>query len=138
MGKVTVGRLRPHFIPSCFNKFSYKDFCQDPNDWYTNYTCLGEISDVVKEKDGAYDIRYDEKNQMTLIISLNVSVSSQSFPSGHASTAFCGLIFLAVSFLRYVFLSKSFFIISSSIFTKFGIIVTSVYFHMLWKCSVLL
>ena len=57
VGKVTVGRLRPHFIPSCFNQTSYKDFCRDPNDWFTNYTCLGESSDIVKEKDGAYDIR---------------------------------------------------------------------------------
>jgi len=77
VGKVAVGRLRPHFIPSCFNAYSYKDFCKDPNDWIVNYTCRGESSDVVKEKDGAYDIR-------------------QSFPSGHASTAFCGLIFLAL------------------------------------------
>ncbi|CAF1093839.1 unnamed protein product [Adineta ricciae] len=77
VGKVTVGRLRPHFIPSCFNKFSYKDFCGDPNEWIVNYTCLGESSDLVKEKDGAHDIR-------------------QSFPSGHSSSAFCGLIFLAL------------------------------------------
>ncbi|CAM4852697.1 unnamed protein product [Rotaria socialis] len=77
VGKVSVGRLRPHFIPSCFNKFSYTDFCNDPNQWISNYTCIGESSTVLKEKDGAYDIR-------------------QSFPSGHASTAFCGLMFLAL------------------------------------------
>ncbi|CAF4675051.1 unnamed protein product [Rotaria sp. Silwood1] len=76
VGKVSVGRLRPHFIPSCFEKYTYKDFCVDATQWIVNYTCIGEASTVVKEKDGAYDIR-------------------QSFPSGHASTAFCGLIFLA-------------------------------------------
>jgi hypothetical protein len=58
VGKVAVGRLRPHFIPSCFQKYSYKDFCADPNDWIVNYTCLGESSTAVKDKDGAYDIRY--------------------------------------------------------------------------------
>ncbi|CAF1015006.1 unnamed protein product [Rotaria magnacalcarata] len=77
VGKVSVGRLRPHFIPSCFDKFDYTDFCIDPNRWISNYTCIGESSTVLKEKDGAYDIR-------------------QSFPSGHASTAFCGLMFLAL------------------------------------------
>ncbi|CAF1012144.1 unnamed protein product [Rotaria sp. Silwood1] len=76
IGKVAVGRLRPHFIPSCFQKYSYKDFCGDPNHWIVDYVCFGESSSVIKEKDGAYDIR-------------------QSFPSGHASSAFCGLIFLA-------------------------------------------
>lgn len=58
VGKVTVGRLRPHFIPSCFNHYSYRGFCDDPNEWLTNYTCIGESSATVKEKDGAYDIRY--------------------------------------------------------------------------------
>jgi membrane-associated phospholipid phosphatase len=29
---------------------------------------------------------------------IDLFLCSQSFPSGHASTAFCGLIFLAVSF----------------------------------------
>jgi phosphatidate phosphatase len=77
VGKVSVGRLRPHFIPSCFNKFTYTDFCTNPTQWIANYTCIGESSSVVKEKQGAYDIR-------------------QSFPSGYASTAFCGLIFLAL------------------------------------------
>ncbi|CAF1011448.1 unnamed protein product [Rotaria sordida] len=77
VGKVSAGRLRPHFIPSCFEKYTYKEFCTDANQWIVNYTCIGESSIVVKEKDGAYDIR-------------------QSFPSGHASTAFCGLIFLAL------------------------------------------
>jgi hypothetical protein len=57
VGKVSVGRLRPHFIPSCFNKFTYKDFCVDPTVWIANYTCIGESSAVVKEKDDAYDIR---------------------------------------------------------------------------------
>ncbi|CAF1247469.1 unnamed protein product [Rotaria magnacalcarata] len=77
IGKVTVGRLRPHFIPSCFHKYSYHDFCNNSNEWIINYECLGESSDIIKQKDGAYDIR-------------------QSFPSGHASIAFCGLIFLAL------------------------------------------
>jgi len=77
VGKVTVGRLRPHFIPSCFGKNSYKEFCHDPNEWIVNYSCYGDPSTIIKEKDGSYDIR-------------------QSFPSGHASTAFCGLIFLAL------------------------------------------
>jgi phosphatidate phosphatase len=77
VGKVTVGRLRPHFIPTCFHQYSYKTFCGDPNEWIVNYTCYGESSISFKEKDGAYDIR-------------------QSFPSGHASSAFCGLIFLAL------------------------------------------
>lgn len=95
IGKVTVGRHRPHFIPSCFNKFSYQDFCVNATQWFVDYTCLGESSAIVKEKDGAYDIR-------------------QSFPSGHSSSAFCGLIFLALyihkvwnyrnfGFLPYVF-----------------------------------
>ncbi len=68
VGKVAVGRLRPHFIPSCFNKYSYKDFCehQDPNEWFVNYTCIGETSDAVKEKDGAYDIRYVEWDRKEL------------------------------------------------------------------------
>lgn len=57
VGKVAVGRMRPHFIPSCFNQYSYKDFCRDPTDWIVNYTCLGESSSSVKEKDGAFDIR---------------------------------------------------------------------------------
>ncbi len=57
VGKVTVGRLRPHFIPSCFHKDTYKDFCSDPTVWITNYTCIGETSSVLKEKDDAYDIR---------------------------------------------------------------------------------
>ncbi|CAF0871689.1 unnamed protein product [Didymodactylos carnosus] len=77
VGKVSVGRLRPHFIPSCFQKYDYTSFCTRPNDWITDYKCIGESSDLIKEKDGANDIR-------------------QSFPSGHASTAFCGLIFLAL------------------------------------------
>jgi len=77
VGKVSVGRLRPHFIPSCFQKYSYKDFCDSPNQWIVNYTCIGENSIIFKEKDDAWDIR-------------------QSFPSGHASTAYCGLIFLAL------------------------------------------
>jgi hypothetical protein len=57
IGKVAFGRLRPHFIPSCFNKFSYKDFCTDPNQWIANYTCIGESSTYTVEKDGAFDIR---------------------------------------------------------------------------------
>lgn len=77
VGKVSVGRLRPHFIPSCFHRYSYREFCNNPNEWFVTYTCDGENSSVVKEKDGTFDIR-------------------QSFPSGHASTAFCGLIFLAL------------------------------------------
>jgi hypothetical protein len=66
VGKVAVGRLRPHFIPSCFKKYSYRDFCQDPNEWFVNYTCIGETSDAVKEKDGAYDIRYVEYDRKEL------------------------------------------------------------------------
>ncbi len=57
VGKVTLGRLRPHFIPSCFQKYSYRSFCRDPNEWIVNYTCYGESSAAFKEKDGAYDIR---------------------------------------------------------------------------------
>jgi hypothetical protein len=57
VGKVAIGRLRPHFIPSCFGKYFYRDFCRDPYDWIVNYTCLGEISTSFKEKDDAYDIR---------------------------------------------------------------------------------
>ena len=60
----------------------------------------------------------------------------QSFPSGHASTAFCGLIFLAVSFLLstyriFIFVHFSF------IFIKLGVIETLVFFPMLWKHVVL-
>jgi phosphatidate phosphatase len=57
VGKVTVGRLRPHFIASCFHKYTYRDFCTDPTVWISNYTCIGESSTVLKDKDGAYDIR---------------------------------------------------------------------------------
>jgi len=57
VGKVIVGGLRPHFIPSCFNQYTYQAFCKDPTVWITNYTCIGEASTVLKEKDGAYDIR---------------------------------------------------------------------------------
>jgi hypothetical protein len=49
--------LRPHFIPSCFQKYSYRDFCKDPNEWIVDYTCLAETNSLVKEKDGSYDIR---------------------------------------------------------------------------------
>ena len=57
VGKITVGRLRPHFIPSCFEKYSYTEFCTDANQWITNYTCIGETDTTLKFKDGAYDIR---------------------------------------------------------------------------------
>lgn len=54
----------------------------------------------------------------------------QSFPSGHSSTAFCGLIFLAVSFLASM--SWIFTLMYSSfIFTRLGVIETLVFFHML-------
>ncbi len=52
-----MGRQRPHFIPSCFNKFTYRDFCVDPTVWITNYTCIGEASTTLIEKDDAFDIR---------------------------------------------------------------------------------
>lgn len=57
IGKVAMGRLRPHFIPSCFNVFSYRNFCTNPNEWIWDYTCIGENSTSIKVKDGAYDIR---------------------------------------------------------------------------------
>ena len=50
-----------------------------------------------------------------------IARSSQSFPSGHASTAFCGLIFLAVGF-------------SSRTFHSYLLIVRSqLYIHKVWN-----
>jgi len=57
IGKVTVGKQRPHFIPSCFNKSTFHDFCTDTTEWFVDYTCIGESSGIPKVKDGAYDIR---------------------------------------------------------------------------------
>jgi hypothetical protein len=57
IGKVAVGRFRPHFIPSCFGKYSYSEFCHDPNEWIMNYTCIGEMNPTFISKDDAFDIR---------------------------------------------------------------------------------
>ncbi|CAF1154672.1 unnamed protein product [Adineta steineri] len=39
------------------NLYIVVDFCQYFNEWIVNYTCLGESSNFVKDKDGAHDIR---------------------------------------------------------------------------------
>jgi len=78
VGKVSVGRHRPHFIPSCFNQFSYQDFCFNATTWFVNYTCIGESSSVLKEKDGAYDIRYDFEKRKSSVLKNGISFSSDN------------------------------------------------------------
>ena len=57
IGKLFIGAFRPHFIPSCFKKFNYHDFCNDTTQWIVNYTCLGENSSNEKIQYGAFNIR---------------------------------------------------------------------------------
>ena len=62
IGKVAVGRLRPHFIATCFHDYSYQNFCTHPNLWIVNYTCVGESDELFKGNNDAYDVRYVRRN----------------------------------------------------------------------------
>lgn len=57
IGKLFIGAFRPHFIPSCFKKYNYHQFCNDTTQWIVNYTCIGETSANEKIQYGAYNIR---------------------------------------------------------------------------------
>ena len=60
IGKVTVGRPRPHFIATCFNQTSLQTFCTQPNQWITDYRCVGESSSIASERSDASDSRLVE------------------------------------------------------------------------------
>lgn len=80
VGKYTIGRLRPHFIAVCQPQLSDGSFCSDPANlhrYVENYECTGEgylVSDVRQAR--------------------------LSFPSGHSSTAFYSLLYVALYLQR--------------------------------------
>ena len=57
IGKLFIGGFRPHFIASCFKKFTPQNFCTDAAQWIVNYTCIGEDSPLEKVQYGAYNSR---------------------------------------------------------------------------------
>ncbi|XP_002028243.2 putative phosphatidate phosphatase [Drosophila persimilis] len=80
IGKETIGRLRPHFFAVCQPQFPDGGNCSDEAHrgglvYHEAYSCRPELSGATQE----------------MLTSLHVS-----FPSGHSSMAFYGLVFLAL------------------------------------------
>ncbi|SPP76337.1 putative phosphatidate phosphatase [Drosophila guanche] len=80
IGKQTIGRLRPHFFAVCQPELPDGGSCSDEAHrgglvYHEDYSCRPELSGATAE----------------MLTSLHVS-----FPSGHSSMAFYGLVFLAL------------------------------------------
>lgn len=84
LGKQTIGRLRPHFFDVCRPQLEDGGFCSDAAHrlggvYHTVYTCQTTISHATAD----------------MLRDVHVS-----FPSGHSSMAFYGLLFLALHLQR--------------------------------------
>lgn len=84
LGKQTIGRLRPHFFDVCRPQLEDGGFCSDDAHrlggvYHTVYTCQTVISHATAD----------------MLRDVHVS-----FPSGHSSMAFYGLLFLALHLQR--------------------------------------
>ncbi|XP_030571677.1 putative phosphatidate phosphatase [Drosophila novamexicana] len=84
MGKQVIGRLRPHFFEVCRPQLFDGGFCADDAHrqggvYHMTYTCQPELSGATAE------------------VLRDVHVS---FPSGHSSMAFYGLVFMALHLQR--------------------------------------
>lgn len=103
IAKVSVGRMRPHFLDVCKPDFATIDCSVG---YITNYTCTGDESDVqearfVKTRTTQYICTYKYcENIVTIFYNLtedNLSLHRKSFFSGHASFSMFTMLYLAVS-----------------------------------------
>ncbi|KAH8419577.1 hypothetical protein KR222_006969 [Zaprionus bogoriensis] len=84
MGKLTIGRLRPHFFDVCRPLLTDGGSCTDAEHrqggvYHMVYTCQPELSGATEEV---------------------LRDAHVSFPSGHSSMAFYGLVFIALHLQR--------------------------------------
>ena len=75
VGKVWAGRLRPYFLLAC-------------NPDYSLFNCTDDMGNPQYIRN--VSVCHPEKPQ-------NVIEARKSWPSGHASSAFCGMVFAMVS-----------------------------------------
>ncbi|XP_030079672.1 putative phosphatidate phosphatase [Drosophila hydei] len=84
MGKNVIGRLRPHFFEVCRPQLPDGGYCSDAAHrqggvYHTVYGCNADLSGATEE----------------MLLDIHVS-----FPSGHSSKAFYGLVFMALHLQR--------------------------------------
>lgn len=84
MGKNVIGRLRPHFFEVCRPQLPDNGYCSDEvhrsgGVYHTVYSCNADLSGATEE----------------MLADIHVS-----FPSGHSSKAFYGLLFMALHLER--------------------------------------
>lgn len=112
MAKLSVGRLRPHFLSVC--NITYASINCTPGSYVSNFTCRQPEQKLVEEARWAFTLRKD----LVCLLKVEYSVTQlveemcnvqhllflsfrKSFFSGHASFAMYTMLYLAVSHLSF-------------------------------------